>query len=640
MTHLDDERVDYEINLYDHYFDRTFVSNDYCINNDILDDINTSTENMEENDVRNTENDGEDIDEVHVDDNDVNIHHISVAHDIDTHVQANNDTYSFTDGSSLFIGQRFSSKTEIKKVLSKIALGSSFESESVKSSRNIYSVRCVNKGCSWRIWTSKHENSTDFVIRTYCNTHNCDLTGMRRRHRQGSSSIVCDMLVENFGGQQKTPQPKSIMTMMRNKGVDITYYKALKGKQLAHDIFRGDPERSFGLLPSYLKMVERMNPGSIIDLVVDEHNRFKYLFLAYGACARGYRCMRKVVSIDGTWLKGKYDGTLLVASAQDGDFHQYPLAWNVVDVESIASWSWFLTKLLEVVVDEEELVIISDRHPGIIAAVAAVYKNAHNGHCIWHLSQNMKIRCKKKGCTEMFMRLAKIYKQTDFDLEYEKFKKIYLDAAKFLDESDSFDRWTRAYSPRSRYNIMTTNGVESINARLREERQLPIIALLNSLQTLTTSWFSRYRNASVASTTNFTPTVESIVRERFNIGRGYQVYELGRLEFDVRSATNNEIVDLESKRCTCREFDIDKIPCSHAIAASYFCDVNFYSLCTEYYSVMIWSLAYSEPIYPVLNQNEWPLDDLLVLLPVIKRRRGRKKQNRFPSVGEFGRRYD
>ncbi|XP_075475691.1 uncharacterized protein LOC142509635 [Primulina tabacum] len=367
----------------------------------------------------------EDINAVHVDDNDVNIHHISVAHDIETHVQVTHvqaDTCSFTDGSSLFIGQIFSSKTEVKKL-----------------------------------------ENLDF--KTGELNRFCDLTGMRKRHRQASSSVVCDMLVENFQGQQKTPQPKSIMTMMRNEGVDITYYKALKGKQLAHDIFRGDPERSFGLLPSYLKIVERMNPGGIIELVVDEHNRFK--------------CMRKVVSIDGTWLKGKYDGTLLVALAQDGDFHPCPLVWAVVNVESIASWSWFLTKLLEVVVDEEEL------KEGLYRSVYAVNEN---------------------------------YKQIDFDLEYEMFKKIYPNGATFLDESDSLDQWTRAYSPRSGYNIMTTNDVESINARLCEERQLPIIALLNSLQTLTASWFSRYRrNASIASTANFTPTIESIMHERFNI---------------------------------------------------------------------------------------------------------------------------
>ncbi|KZV50246.1 hypothetical protein F511_03200 [Dorcoceras hygrometricum] len=66
---------------------------------------------------------------------------------------------------------------------------------------------------------------------------------------------------------------------------------------------------------------------------------------------------------------------------------------------------------------------------------------------------------------------------------------------------------------------MTTNGVESINARLRDERQLPIVALLESLQKLTTSWFARYRNASIVSTTNFTPAVESILRERYNAAR-------------------------------------------------------------------------------------------------------------------------
>ncbi|KZV36748.1 hypothetical protein F511_39293 [Dorcoceras hygrometricum] len=349
------------------------------------------------------------------------------------------------------------------------------------------------------------------------------------------------MLVENFEGQQVTPNPKSIMTMMRNRGVEITYYKAWKGKQLAHDIFRGDPEQSFAILPSYLSMVEKMNPGSITDLVLDEDSRFKYMFLAFGACVKGYRCMRKVVTIDGTWLKGKYDGVLLVASAQDGDFHQYPLAWGVVDVESTASWSWFLSKLLYVVPDEEELMIISDRNPGIIAAVSGVYHNAHHGHCIWHLSQNMKLRCKKKGCTEMFMHLAKIYKQSEFDIEYERFKKRYPEAGKFLDDCGSLDRWTRAYSPSSRYNIMTTNGVESINARLRDERQLPIVALLESLQRLTTSWFARYRNASIVATTKFTPAVESILRDRYNAARGYQVVELIRREFEI-SANQQYIV--------------------------------------------------------------------------------------------------
>lgn len=91
-------------------------------------------------------------------------------------------------------------------------------------------------------------------------------------------------------------------------------------------------------------------------------------------------------------------------------------------------------KHLKVVPDDEELMIISDRHSEIID-VSEIYKFAHHGHCIWYLSPNMKNRCKKKGAIEMFMRLAKIYKQCEFDFMYQEFKKRYLEAGKFLDSS-------------------------------------------------------------------------------------------------------------------------------------------------------------------------------------------------------------
>ncbi|XP_075507547.1 uncharacterized protein LOC142544377 [Primulina tabacum] len=449
------------------------------------------------------------------------------------------------------------------------------------------------------------------------------------------------MLVDNFQGHPVPIVPKAVMSMMRNSmNADISYYKAWKGKELADNMLKDNTTQSFTKLTCYLHMVEQMNRGSITDIFVDEENRFKYMFLAFGACVRGYRSMRKVVSIDGTWLKGKYNGVLLVASAQDGNYHQYPLAWGIVDVECTSSWSWFLTKLLEVVPDEDELVIISDMHQGIINAVSSVYRNAHHGHCTWHLSQNMKIRCKKKGATEMFLRIAKIYKGIEFDIAYNEFRNRYPEAAQYLDEKDSLDRWTRAYCPKTRYNIMTTNGFESINARILEERKLPIIALLDSLQKLTSSWFARYRHASIASNSNMTPTIEGILRSRFTDAQGMQVFELGRLEFDVRSRGHSAIVDLESKRCTCRVFDIDRIPCAHAIAASGLANIDLYDMCSEYYSTMSWCMAYSETVYLVPEENEWPrnINFPFVLPPLLEKRVGRRKQNRIPSIGEFSKR--
>ncbi|XP_073031173.1 uncharacterized protein [Primulina eburnea] len=171
------------------------------------------------------------------------------------------------------------------------------------------------------------------------------------------------------------------MTMMQNKGLGVSYYKAWKGKQLALNHLRGDPEESYRTLPAYLFVVKQVNKDTITHLESDSSGRFKYMFIAYGVCISGFRRMRKVIAIDGTFLKGKYRGVLLLATAQDGDLHQYPIAWAVVDSENEMSWTWFLQKLHELIPDDPDLVIISDKHAAIISSVAVVYKDSHHLHC-------------------------------------------------------------------------------------------------------------------------------------------------------------------------------------------------------------------------------------------------------------------
>ena len=73
-------------------------------------------------------------------------------------------------------------------------------------------------------------------------------------------------------------------------------------------------------------MVRKMNLGAVTHIEVDESNKFKYVFLAYGACIRGFCSMRKVIAIDETFLKGKFRDTLLLATTQDGNFQKYPLS--------------------------------------------------------------------------------------------------------------------------------------------------------------------------------------------------------------------------------------------------------------------------------------------------------------------------
>ncbi|KAL5544793.1 hypothetical protein UlMin_008577 [Ulmus minor] len=120
-------------------------------------------------------------------------------------------------------------------------------------------------------------------------------------------------------------------------------------------------------------MLEKLNPGTVTRIEVDGESRFKYLFLAFGVAIRGFRYMRKVVGIDGTFLKGQYWGVLLVATAQDGNGQCYPLAWGIVDSENEDAWTWFLTQLKEVIGDTDELALISDRAPSIKKAISTIF---------------------------------------------------------------------------------------------------------------------------------------------------------------------------------------------------------------------------------------------------------------------------
>ncbi|XP_075492579.1 uncharacterized protein LOC142530641 [Primulina tabacum] len=381
------------------------------------------------------------------------------------------------------------------------------------------------------------------------------------------------------------------MTMMQNKWLGVSYYKAWKGKQIALNHLRGDPEESYRTLPAYLFVVKQVNKDTITHLETDSSGRFKYMFLAYGVCISRFRRMRKVIAIDGTFLKRKYRDVLLLATSQDGDLHQYPIAWAVVDSENEMSWTWFLQKLHELIPDDPDLVIISDRHAAIISSVVVVYKHSHHLHCTWHLSQNIGTHCGKKGGgVELFMQTAYACKMSYFNMLYEKLKNQYPSVASYLEKSSSPNKWSRAF------------------CRV---------------------WFNKHRTAAELAScrTKLTPSIDMILRTRFTQSLYLKVTQLNYSEYHVVGDDTDEILDFSTYSCSCYVFQCDKIPCKHALAACYLANLGIYELCSPYYLVHMWHQAYSGTIYHVPHSRDWKIphyiSNLEMLPPNFKPKRGR-----------------
>ena len=60
----------------------------------------------------------------------------------------------------------------------------------------------------------------------------------------------------------------------------------------------------------------------------------------------------------------------MVAMRCDGNNQLFPLTFSITEGENIDSWGWFLACIRNRVTQRMGICVISDRHPGIMAAMS------------------------------------------------------------------------------------------------------------------------------------------------------------------------------------------------------------------------------------------------------------------------------
>ncbi|XP_006596832.1 uncharacterized protein [Glycine max] len=120
---------------------------------------------------------------------------------------------------------------------------------------------------------------------------------------------------------------------------------------------------------------------------------FNHVFWAFNPCIEGFKYCKPLAQVDGTFLTGKYHGTLLTAIRQDGSRNNFPIAFEIVESETKEAWMWFLHYLRRYVTPQPNLCIISDRGTVFLAA-SQLEHVGWNGpdvsfvYCIRHITSN------------------------------------------------------------------------------------------------------------------------------------------------------------------------------------------------------------------------------------------------------------
>ncbi|KAG5582749.1 hypothetical protein H5410_053376, partial [Solanum commersonii] len=134
-------------------------------------------------------------------------------------------------------------------------------------------------------------------------------------------------------------------------------------------------------------------------------------------------------------------------------------------------------------------------------------------------------------------------------------------------ERVGFHRWSRAFFPGNRYNIMMTNIAESVNSMFLDEREYPITALFDAINRRFAEKFHERRMKFINAPTIFVPSIEKDIAKNIIMGNKLLVHQTAKYKYIVTGQDEVATVDLLAKSCTCKVFYIDKVPCPHAMAA-------------------------------------------------------------------------
>ncbi|KAJ4910419.1 hypothetical protein Rs2_05040 [Raphanus sativus] len=502
--------------------------------------------------------------------------------------ESGDDGYVGSGDKDLFVGKTFENRDAFKHHMALYAIKNKFVYRCAKSSPSVMVLECVGLTCTWRVYAVLVKGSNMYEVRKIGGEHCCSVDERAGYQRQATSSVIGGLLRQQFSGTGAGPRPGDIRQVMRgDHAVNISYWKAWRSRELAVDIAKGSCGASYKSLPNYLQRLVEANPGTITQLhteyVEELGYRFKYMFVALGACVKGFQYMRKVVVVDGTHLRGKYAGCLLTASAQDGNYQIFPLAFAIVDGENDKSWEWFFHKLSSIVPDNDSVVFVSDRHASIYQGLSKVYPLAGHCACIIHLKRNIKTLFKERQLGYLVSKAARAF-------------------------------------------------------RMGEE--YPVITLVEFIRKKLVSWFTSRRDAVKDVDAGLTPKVNSLLAASFEICGGYDVRKLDNDEYEVQDLRGASfVVSLTDRSCSCFEFQKLSIPCSHAIAAALKANVRVEGLVGDVYTIGYLKAAYAEHVSPPveLNTSNQLADDIAAISlhpPVTRRPPGRPRKKRFFSRGE------
>ncbi|XP_058760996.1 uncharacterized protein LOC131634328 [Vicia villosa] len=333
-----------------------------------------------------------------------------------------------------------------------------------------YKIYCRNTDCGFRLHASYRKRSDSWVIGYISQDHTCVNTNVSQDHRKLSYDIICQEILPLVEKDPSLKVKTIISHIVATYNYTPSYRKAWLAKTKVIEVVYGNWEDSYKRLPHFLYALQLYAPGTVTILEtlpaqspdgtsLQGNVIFHRLFWAFRPCVQGFSYCKPILQIDGTWLYGKYKGTMLMVVAQDGNSNIFPVAFALVEGETAGANGWLNPTSTHV-------------------------------YCIRHIAQNFMREIKDRALRKTLINAGYALTQPTFQYYRHEIVAANPDAGRWVDNL-AREKWTRSYDNGKRWGHMTTNLVESMNGVFKGIRHLPITALVEATYYRMASLFAR-----------------------------------------------------------------------------------------------------------------------------------------------------
>nr|XP_009803348.1 PREDICTED: uncharacterized protein LOC104248736 [Nicotiana sylvestris]XP_016494810.1 PREDICTED: uncharacterized protein LOC107814001 [Nicotiana tabacum] len=167
-----------------------------------------------------------------------------------------------------------------------------------------------------------------------------------------------------------------------------------------------------------------------------------------------------------------------------------------------------------------------------------------------------------------------------------------------------YHRWSRVHATVNRTWTMTSNIAESLDAVTKDARELPIVELLEYMRTLLEHWTNEKLLKAKGTFTYLGFKFNKELDDNRALSQKLRVRASTDHIHTVIDGVKRFIVCLENKRCSFGQFQLDELPCAHALAALRHKNESYENYCSPYYTRESLLRTYEIPVNSLPDESK------------------------------------